>query len=399
MISVTAGSPSRGSRASRPDVRARIRFTRSSRTAAPARGCSSLARRATSSLVVSSRRSRRWQAARAPTRSVLRDHGGMPQLPLEAARQPAGQQSRVDRAGNLRVTLTATFTGTPRTSSTSGSQQRSAFFGNEHHASRPDRRMEPLVGGPENTVAGRARNVQRWPRAAATSSVRPNGTSVPTHPPSTTTKRGSVASNAANAEVTARRACDMRLSTWQQCQAGVDRELDASESVAITVAGTTLAALLAADPRGRRRRGLGRHRRALGRTELVGALAANAEHSLLVLRPCFLALRTALSARADPADRRGARNGRRPRAVGCGRRRRSRRAREGRGDRRSGRSAPDFWPVGCRAVRCRLQLGALIESARAACQRRCRHRNDERRGCSITREEHPLAGWASSTTS
>jgi len=37
-----------------------------------------------------------------------------------------------------------------------------------------------------------------------------------------------------------------------------------------------------------------------GRTELVGALAANAEHSLLVLRPCFLALRRAVQAPIRP---------------------------------------------------------------------------------------------------
>jgi hypothetical protein len=62
-----------------------------------------------------------------------------------------------------------------------------------------------------------------------------------------------------------------------------------------------LAALLAADPRAVVVDGgwVGTGAPA-GRTELVGALAANAEHSLLVLRPCFLALRRALHAPIRP---------------------------------------------------------------------------------------------------
>ena len=38
----------------------------------------------------------------------------------------------------------------------------------------------------------------------------------------------------------------------------------------------------------------------MGRTELVAAVAANADHSLLVVRPCFLALRRAVRAPIRP---------------------------------------------------------------------------------------------------
>jgi hypothetical protein len=62
-----------------------------------------------------------------------------------------------------------------------------------------------------------------------------------------------------------------------------------------------LAALLAADPRAVVVDGgcVGTSA-PVGRTELVSALAANAEHSLLVLRPCFLALRRAVHAPIRP---------------------------------------------------------------------------------------------------
>jgi cellulose biosynthesis protein BcsQ len=65
--------------------------------------------------------------------------------------------------------------------------------------------------------------------------------------------------------------------------------------------GAALAALLRADPRSVVVDGgwVGADAPA-ARTDLVGAVAANADHSLLVLRPCFLALRRALHAPIRP---------------------------------------------------------------------------------------------------
>jgi Cellulose biosynthesis protein BcsQ len=66
--------------------------------------------------------------------------------------------------------------------------------------------------------------------------------------------------------------------------------------------GSALAALFAADPRSVVVDGgwVGANAPD-GRSELVGALAASADHSLLVLRPCFLALRHAVRAPVRPS--------------------------------------------------------------------------------------------------
>ena len=66
----------------------------------------------------------------------------MKQLPFEAARQPAGQQSRVDRPRDLRGDGHRDLHRHAENVFDIRSRQRAAFFCNEDHAGRTDRCLD-----------------------------------------------------------------------------------------------------------------------------------------------------------------------------------------------------------------------------------------------------------------